>query len=172
MKIIRNRFAVRATLAFAVAMTVFCSSAADAVTNTFPPLIQGYSIGANNGSGQSVAVDGSGNRYVIGFFSGNDVDFNLAPGAQDLKSVVGNYDACITKFNASGAYVWTQVFGGSGDDRGFGVAVSPDGNRIYATGQLGSSDAGFGGVSGTVSSAAARRRRAPGASAAVGLYSR
>ena len=126
--------------------------AADAVATTFPPLIQGANIGANNGAGQSVAVDSSGNRYVIGFFSGTSVDFNLAAGAQDLKSAVGSSDVFITKFDSTGAYVWTQVFGGSGDDRGYGVAVSPDGTKVYATGQLQSTNAGFGGVAGSFTS--------------------
>ena len=143
------------TLAFMLAIAtlmMLTSKGSDAVAQ--PPLIQGSNIGANNSSGQSVVVDTSGNRYVIGFFAGTDVDFNLASGAQDLKSSVSNsYDVFVTKFNASGAYVWTQVFGGTGDDRGFGVAVTPDGSKVYATGQLGSSDAGFAGTAGTISNA-------------------
>jgi hypothetical protein len=61
---------------------------------------------------KSVAVDGSGNLFVAGEFSGT-VDFDPAkatPGAIRA-SYNGTVDAFLVKFNASGQYVWVKVWG-------------------------------------------------------------
>ena len=69
-----------------------------------------------------VAVDGSGNVHIAGYFQGT-VDF----GAGNVTSA-GSYDAFVTKLNSSGAHQWTTTFGGTGTDLGYGVVVDGSGN--------------------------------------------
>ncbi|MDP6863523.1 MAG: SBBP repeat-containing protein, partial [Acidimicrobiales bacterium] len=85
--------------------------------------------GTGTDYGRGVAVDGSGNVHVAGYFR-NTVDF----GAGDVTSA-GAEDAFVTKLNSAGAHQWTTTFGGTGTnphgtstDTGFGVAVDGAGN--------------------------------------------
>ena len=77
--------------------------------------------------GNSVAVDGSGNVHVAGYFEAT-VDF----GAGNVTSN-GGFDAFVTKLNSSGAHQWTTTFGGTDTDTIRGVAVDDSGN-VHATG--------------------------------------
>ena len=70
-----------------------------------------------------VATDASGNIYITGLTSGN-LDGNTSQGGEDI---------FLTKFDASGAKLWTKQYGTSADDAGLGVAVNASGN-IYVTG--------------------------------------
>ncbi|MBI4634892.1 MAG: SBBP repeat-containing protein, partial [Candidatus Rokubacteria bacterium] len=84
-----------------------------------------------------IAVDTSGNAYVTGRTSSTDFPtmyaFQVALGG-------GFYDAFVTKLNAAGsALVYSTYLGGSGDDRGFGIAVDGAGNA-YLTGRAGPTD--------------------------------
>jgi hypothetical protein len=93
--------------------------------------------GSDEDSSYMVAVDGSGNVYVIGWFQGT-VDFNPDPTAEDLHSSNGDYDFFLSKFDPSGTFVWACTWGGSegGDDSlesGSGVAVDGLGN-VYVAG--------------------------------------
>ena len=80
--------------------------------------------------GQSVAVDGSGNVYTTGQFSGT-VDF----GAGDVTAAGVNTDIYITKLNSSGAHQWTNTYGDSPTDWGLGVALDTAGN-VHVTGHF------------------------------------
>ncbi|MDP6902744.1 MAG: SBBP repeat-containing protein, partial [Acidimicrobiales bacterium] len=83
--------------------------------------------GTTSDVGYGVAVDGSGNVHVSGYFSGT-VNF----GAGNVTSA-GNYDVFVTKLNSSGAHQWTTTLGGTGTDVGYGVAVDGSGN-VYTAG--------------------------------------
>ncbi|MBM45871.1 MAG: hypothetical protein CL458_06390, partial [Acidimicrobiaceae bacterium] len=97
--------------------------------------------------GQSVAVDGSGNVYTTGQFSGT-VDF----GAGDVTAAGVNTDIYITKLNSSGAHQWTNTYGDSSADWGLGVALDTAGN-VHVTGTfLGTVDFGAGNVTSNNSS--------------------
>ncbi len=81
--------------------------------------------------GTSITVDGSGNIYLSGCFSGT-VDFDPGPGTFNLISL-GDLDGFILKLDAAANFVWVKQIGGSGND----VASSSilDGfNNIYSTG--------------------------------------
>ena len=96
--------------------------------------------GTSNEIARSVAVDGSGNVYASGYFSGT-VDF----GAGNVTSA-GGTDMFVTKLNSAGAHQWTTTFGGTGDDYGIGVAVDGSGN-VHVTGRFaGTVDFGAGNV--------------------------
>lgn len=81
--------------------------------------------------GVSIAVDGNGNVYTTGFFSGT-VDFDPGPGTLNLTSA-GNEDIFISKLDASGDLVWAVRMGGSNWDYGASIAVDGSGN-VYTTG--------------------------------------
>ena len=87
-------------------------------------------------------MDGSGNVYTTGQFSGT-VDF----GAGDVTAAGVNRDIYITKLNSSGAHQWTNTYGDSPADWGSGVALDTAGN-VHVTGTfLGTVDFGAGNVS-------------------------
>ena len=84
-----------------------------------------------------VAVDGSGNVVVTGYFTGT-VDF----GTGALTSA-GAKDVFVAKYSPTGAPLWAIVHGGPYDDRATAVAVDGSGN-VVITGCFGSA-ANFGG---------------------------
>jgi Bacterial Ig-like domain (group 3)/Beta-propeller repeat len=93
-----------------------------------------YLGGSTNDSGQSIAVDGSGNAYITG--STESTNFPTTTGAFQTShaSDSGHDDAFITKMNASGtALVYSTYLGGNGSDYGVGIAVDNSGNA-YVTG--------------------------------------
>jgi hypothetical protein len=98
-------------------------------------------------SGNAVAVDGSGNVVVTGYFAGT-VDF----GGGSL-TAAGNNDIFLLKLSSAGAYVWAKKFGGGVDivngtvlDSGNGVAVDSNGNVLMSGYFLGTADFGGGSV--------------------------
>src|SRR6185436_12296776 len=85
----------------------------------------------SNESGTFITLDGSGNVYVTGFFSGT-VDFNPGPGVFNLTSA-GAGDAFILKLDGSGNFIWVKQLGGASDDVGYAIAIDVSGN-IHTTG--------------------------------------
>jgi hypothetical protein len=93
----------------------------------------GYIGGSSGDVGRGIAVDGSGNAYVIGFTDSTEATFPLS-GGPNLK-YSDNEDAFAAKVNASGAaLVYCGYIGGSSFDYGFGIAVDGSGNA-YLVGQ-------------------------------------
>jgi len=86
-----------------------------------------YLGGSANDEGKAIAVDGGGNAYVAGIARSSDF-----PTKNALRpSLSGPTDAFIAKVNASGsALVYSTYLGGSGEERGFGVAVDTAGQAI------------------------------------------
>jgi len=77
-----------------------------------------------------VTLDGSGNVYATGYFTGT-VDFDPGPGIENHISNAG--DVFLSIFDSSGNFQWARTWGGSGWDNGHGVAVDSLGN-VYVTG--------------------------------------
>lgn len=92
--------------------------------------------GADGDIGHGVEVDPSGNIVCVGEYEGTatfGVDvFNsqINPGTS-LPSI----DPFITKLDASGNFVWTEVGAADKDDKAFGVTIDNTGN-IYVIGQF------------------------------------
>ncbi len=81
---------------------------------------------STNDSGQSIAVDGSGNTYIL-------VDTSFGPYG-------GGYDTSVVKLNAAGsALLYVEYIGGNGSDRGDSLALDATGN-VYVTGWTTSND--------------------------------
>ena len=81
--------------------------------------------------GNGIAVDASGNAYVMGYTS--SPNFPVTPGAFQVTNG-GNQDAFVTEVNTTGtALVYSTYLGGTDDDGGNGIAVDASGNA-YVTG--------------------------------------
>lgn len=81
---------------------------------------------------RSVNVDGSGNVIIAGFSQGG-IDFGggaLASG--------GSHDAFVAKFDALGAHLWSDLWGGAGEQQAQSVASDAAGN-LFVGGQFNAS---------------------------------
>jgi hypothetical protein len=94
--------------------------------------------GTGHGEAYAVAVDGSGNSYITGYFRGR-VTFT----SNRSLFTEGNEDVFVAKYNTEGSNVWAVRAGGSGKDNGNSVAVDGAGN-CYVTGTFSGDNAGFG----------------------------
>ncbi|WP_077490175.1 SBBP repeat-containing protein [Sinomonas mesophila] len=96
-----------------------------------------YLGGGNFDPGNGVAVDATGSAHVTG--STTSTDFPTTAGAFDT-TANGSNDAFVTKLSPTGSsLVYSTYLGGSGFDRGLGVAVDAAGNT-YITGNTSSTD--------------------------------
>jgi hypothetical protein len=84
--------------------------------------------GTDADRGLYLAMDGSGNVLLTGYFSGT-VDFDPGAGTANLTSAGGN-DIFLAKYNASGSYVWAKAMGGTGTDQGLSLALDGSGNVL------------------------------------------
>jgi hypothetical protein len=92
--------------------------------------------GANE-SAQSIAVDGSGSAYVLGYTP--SAEFPTTTGAYD-RGFNGKQDIFVAKFNAdASALTWGTYLGGSGDDTPEAIIVDAAG-QSYICGGTDSSD--------------------------------
>ncbi|AWV99546.1 SBBP repeat-containing protein [Arcticibacterium luteifluviistationis] len=85
--------------------------------------------GASNDYGKSVAVDGSGNVYITGYYAGT-----ATFGSTSFRSA-GGTDVFVAKYNAGGALEWVQSGGGRNNDYSYSVAVDGSGG-VYITGDF------------------------------------
>jgi YD repeat-containing protein len=82
---------------------------------------------AGQGTGNGVAVDASGNVFVVGNFLGS-ANF----GTTNLANA-GSSDVFVAKYDNGGSLVWALSAGGPQDDYGKAIAVDKNGN-CYITG--------------------------------------
>ncbi|MBL9008604.1 MAG: hypothetical protein JNJ46_30360, partial [Myxococcales bacterium] len=78
----------------------------------------------------AIAADAQGNVIAVGHYKGNS---RMAGGAY-MKSY-GSYDGWIAKLGPSGQHLWSQHYGGIGDDASNAVAVDAQGN-VWMAGQF------------------------------------
>jgi hypothetical protein len=86
--------------------------------------------------GRGIAVDGSGNVYVTGFFGGlfgNTGIFGAGEPNETLLTGAGYGDVFVAKYDRSGALRWARGAGGTQGDNGADIAVDASGNS-YVTG--------------------------------------
>jgi uncharacterized protein (TIGR03437 family) len=84
-----------------------------------------YFGGMGNDSGNSIALDSSGNIWIAGTTSSYDLP--VTPGALQ-SSLKGPANGFVAKFTSDGNLVASSYLGGSGQDAAFGIAVGPSGN--------------------------------------------
>ncbi len=100
-----------------------------------------WAQGAGGTSGdftEGIATDTNGNIYVTGSFRSSTITF----GSTTLTSN-GNEDIFLVKYDPSGNVIWAKSAGGTGNDRGNGIATDGNGN-IYVTGYFDSPALTFG----------------------------
>lgn len=102
--------------------------------------------GTDNDYCTTVRVDTSDSVYVKGKFHG-DVDFDPGPGINTLSEVGTDEDVFLSRFNASGLYLWTQswpAIHGTGQDNG--LCFDNNGNVFIGDASTGTVDfdPGFG----------------------------
>ena len=93
--------------------------------------------GAGQDVGNAIAVDPSGNIWVVGTTTSVDLPLPLGIGLQSF--LAGAQDAFVAKLNPTGVVVALTYLGGVGDEEGLAVAVDPSGN-VYAAGSTKSAD--------------------------------
>jgi hypothetical protein len=86
----------------------------------------------------AVAVDGSGNTAVEGYFQGT-ADFGGGP-----LSSAGQNDVFVAKYDSTGTHVWSKHFGHTHPDPWLGDAGFDAAGHLYVTGQV-SGTVDFGG---------------------------
>ena len=86
--------------------------------------------------GEKIAIDGSGNIYITGYFGGV-ADFDPSAGSASITVAGGassnRSDAYFAKYDNSGNYLWAKRIGGTEDDRGKDIHVDMNGN-VFLTG--------------------------------------
>jgi hypothetical protein len=103
----------------------------DGTQITFGTAVRMGAIGSDRAA--AIALDASGNVYTTGFFQGT-VDFDPGVGTANLTSD-GNSDVFVTKFDPAGNFIWAKRLGGTGVDKGAGLAVDAGGN-VLVTGNF------------------------------------
>lgn len=89
--------------------------------------------GGTSGDGiEDIVVDAHGNVYSIGTFNGF-VDFDPGPGTAFLSSTLSA--VFISKFDASGNFIWVKGLDASGDEDGRAIGIDNEGN-IYLSGNF------------------------------------
>ncbi len=83
--------------------------------------------------GADIAIDGSGNVYMTGFFQGT-VDFDPSANVANLNSA-GERDFFMAKYDAQGNYLWAKAIGGGGNDHARSIVVDITGN-IFVAGEF------------------------------------
>ncbi|HEY6274643.1 MAG TPA: SBBP repeat-containing protein [Terriglobales bacterium] len=97
-----------------------------------------YLGGTSSDQGNGIALDSSGNAYVVGWT--DSTDFPTTAGAAQVAYGGGDEDAFVTKLNPQGsALVYSTYLGGSGDEFGYAIALSSSGNA-HVTGYTNSTD--------------------------------
>lgn len=96
--------------------------------------------GTSSDISNSIAIDGTGNAYITGYFN-STADFDPGAGTANLTSA-GQFDIFFAKYDASGNYVYAKGIGGTTSDVGNSIAVDGSGN-VYLTGYYSSSTVDF-----------------------------
>ncbi|MDX6557219.1 MAG: hypothetical protein QOF72_268, partial [Blastocatellia bacterium] len=100
-----------------------------------------YVGGSGQDRGDGLAIDASGNAYVVGRVDSSSVNFPTTPGSFGPNYRGGDFDGVVFKLNGQGnALIYSSFVGGEENDSTEGVAVDSAGNA-YVTG--GTKSTGF-----------------------------
>src|SRR5262249_7486083 len=97
-----------------------------------------YLGGSGADVGRAIAVDGSGDVFLTGYTLSSN--FPTQNAFQSTSPGTGNAHAFVTELKPAGtSLVFSTYFGGSGQDRAFGITLDSQGN-IYLAGDTTSTD--------------------------------
>ncbi len=71
--------------------------------------------GTGNDGGNAIQMDGVGNIYIAGYFSGT-VDFDIGAGTSNLTSPGVSSDVFMVKYSGAGVFGWAKSVGGAGNE--------------------------------------------------------
>ncbi len=111
-----------------------CIALSAMTTNSNAQSLQ-WGFGIGNSSDQYIsqsATDNLGNKYVIGSFSGANMDVDPGAGTTYLSSS-GSTDIFVAKYSSTAAFVNAFRIGGTDNDAGLGICID-NANNIYITG--------------------------------------
>ncbi len=94
--------------------------------------------GTNYDNCYSISLDGTGNVYTTGYFSGTS-DFDPGIGIFNLTSSSSSYDAFVSKLDSSGSFKWAKNMGGTGTVYPRSIVVDASGN-VFTTGFFNGTD--------------------------------
>lgn len=84
---------------------------------------------------RAIALDQAGNIHIAGDFQGT-ADFDPGPNTFPITSNAGGQnDVFVCKLDPSGNFIWAKRMGGTGSERGFGIAVN-SAQEVYTTGNF------------------------------------
>ncbi len=124
------------TLFCAALIALAAAQAAGAASYTFSSFFGGNNV-VGRDVATAVAVDGSGNTYVVGSTSSSP-GFPTTAGVVQPASAGGD-DIFVAKFDGGGSLVYSTLLGGSGNDNPLAVTVDSTG-AAYLTGTTTSAD--------------------------------
>ncbi|OFX44628.1 MAG: hypothetical protein A2046_01215 [Bacteroidetes bacterium GWA2_30_7] len=102
-----------------------------------------YRIGGTGSDyGKSIALDGSNNVYITGWFSNVTVDFNPSGTTNDLTNS-GGADIFYAKYDNNGSYQWAQKIGGTSDDYSQCIKVDAGSNNVFICGSFKTANVDF-----------------------------
>jgi D-alanyl-D-alanine carboxypeptidase len=88
--------------------------------------------GTGSDEGNDIRLDGQGNLYVTGNFTGLDFRYNPNNPAQTYRSIDGKKDIFLTKLTTEGNFVWSQTVGGVENQDSLSLDVDQSGNVYYS----------------------------------------
>ena len=88
-----------------------------------------YLGGSGADYGYGIAVDSSGNSYATGYTASAGWVSN------GWNTTYGGNDGYVVKLGPTGLHVWSTYLGGTGYDKGLGIAVDSSNGYVYATGE-------------------------------------
>lgn len=91
-------------------------------------------IGTNNNNPDtpwSVAIDSSGNAYIVGYYGSDSISFDSIT-LMNSDTTGNSLDLFIAKYNSIGNVLWAKSAGGTNDDIASSVAINSNGSIIIA----------------------------------------
>ncbi len=106
--------------------------------NTSGSIIWAKTAGGNSSDyGMSIAIDGSGNSYIAGYFDSPNLTFGSTVMYAD------GLDMFVAKYSSNGNPLWAHFAGGAASEYGLGIGADANGNS-YVTGYFESTSITFG----------------------------
>ncbi|NBU34719.1 hypothetical protein EBS40_08925, partial [bacterium] len=106
--------------------------------------------GVANDQPQAIATDTAGNVYATGRYQSTQANFYATDGTtvQATLGNLGSYAGFVSKYNSSGALLYTLCIDGTSNDTPVSIATAGDGS-VYVTGYYTSTQANFYATNGT-----------------------